>query len=69
MNQDRAQAMMNQLRLDQKRYSGAFNPMKKYDRKDDQPKDPMEQMMEEMGMRPKQSPKPQQGGGPEAKDW
>lgn len=69
LNGDRAQAMMNQLRLDQKRYSGAFNPMKKYDRKDDQPKDPMEQMMEEMGMRPKQPTQPQQGSGPEAKDW
>lgn len=69
LSQDKVQAMMNQLRLDQKRYSGAFNPMKKYERPDRQTQDPMQQMMEEMGMRPKKPQQEDKGGGPEAKDW
>jgi Ca-activated chloride channel family protein len=68
LNADRAQAMMNQLRLDQKRYSGAFNPLKKHERPEQASNDPMQQMLEEMGMRPRQ-PQAQQGGGAETKDW
>jgi Ca-activated chloride channel family protein len=70
LNQDRVQAMMNQLRLDQRRYGGAFNPLKHYQRQDrQQPQDPMEQMLEQMGMRPPRPQPQEQQGGNETKDW
>lgn len=69
LNQDRVQAMMNQLRLDQRRYSGSFNPLPRHERPDRQPQDPMLQMMEEMGLRPRQPPQVRQGSGPEPKEW
>lgn len=68
LSQDRVQAMLNQLRLDQKRYSGAFNPLKKFERPERQPQDPMEQILEQMGLRPKPLPQ-SQTEGEDVKDW
>lgn len=63
--------MMNQLRNDQRKYAGAFNPMKHYARKDQQPpQDPMSQLLEQMGgiKMPKKAPDQTQTD-PNYKDW
>jgi Ca-activated chloride channel family protein len=71
LSQDQVQAMMNQLRLDQKRYAGAFSPMKHYPRADQQPQDPMQAMMNQMmGLPPPPQAPPQKGpNGQDLKDW
>jgi Ca-activated chloride channel family protein len=64
INPDEAQAMMNMLAEDQKRYDPAFQPLKK---RQHQNQDPMEQMFEQMtGMR---LPKAEQEGKGNVKDW
>lgn len=69
LNQDQVQAMMNQLRLDQKRYAGAFNPTKKFDQKQPSQQEQMEEMMrQQMGLPPKPKAEESQGGA-ERKDW
>lgn len=65
VNQDEVQAMMNMLAQDQKRYEGAFQPLKKRKR---QEKTPLEQMMEQMGMRPPQK-EAEEGTRGDVKDW
>jgi Ca-activated chloride channel family protein len=69
LNQDQVQAMMNQLKLDQKRYQGNFNPMKKYE-KPQTPQEQQEEMLRQMGFPVPPRPKQDDGGnGPERKDW
>jgi Ca-activated chloride channel family protein len=65
LNQDQVQAMMNQLRLDQNRYAGAFNPTKKFNQNQLSPED---QMRQQMGLPPLHPPQPGPGGG-DRKDW
>jgi Ca-activated chloride channel family protein len=68
LNQDQVQAIMNQLHLDQQRYAGAFNPMKKFDQSKPQQDDPMDELLKQMGAPPRV--KPNAGGpGVERKDW
>jgi Ca-activated chloride channel family protein len=68
LNQDQVQAMMNQLKNDERRYADAFNPTKKFDQNQEQPQDAMDEMLQQMGLRPRKEV--QQGqGGPERKDW
>lgn len=65
MDPDKAAAMLNMLKQDQKRYQGYFNPLKKRDKPEES--DPMQQMLEQMGMRPKREPV--SGSAPEKKNW
>ena len=67
LNPDEAQAMMNMLRSDQKRYEGAFQPIKKRQKQPDQ--DPMEQMMEQMTGVHMPRPPVGNGQGGDVKDW
>jgi Ca-activated chloride channel family protein len=70
LSQDQVQSMMNQLRLDQKRYAGAFSPMKHYPRQDQQPQDPMQAMMDQMMGIQRPQPTPVKGpNGEDVKDW
>jgi Ca-activated chloride channel family protein len=71
LNPDQVQAMMNQLKLDQKRYAGAFNPLKHYPRKDRDNQDPMQAMMDQMMGRPPQQPEQplKDANGNDEKDW
>lgn len=68
LNQDQVQAMMNRMTADQRRFAGIFSPHKRYARKDRQPQDPMQQMLELTGQAP--PPKPEtDANGQEVKDW
>jgi len=70
LSRDQIEAMMNQLRLDQRKYSGAFNPLKKFGRKDEQPQDPMQQMLEQMsGIKMPKKDQDQTQADPNYKDW
>ena len=64
---------MNQLRLDQKRYAGAFSPMKHYPRQDQQPpQSPAQAFLQQVmgGPPPQQQAPPQKGpNGEDVKDW
>ena len=61
--------MLNKLRHDQQRYAGAFNPMKRYPRQNQQPEDPAQQMLEQFtGIQmPHKSPTPPPD--PNYNDW
>jgi Ca-activated chloride channel family protein len=66
MNPDEAQAMMNMLANDQKRFADVFQPLKK--RQQQRPQDPFEQMFEQMsGM--KLPPAQQEANRGDVKDW
>jgi hypothetical protein len=69
LSRDQIEAMMNQLRLDQRKYAGAFNPMKHYARKDDQ-EDPMSQALEQFGgVKLPKKEQDQTTTDPNYKDW
>jgi Ca-activated chloride channel family protein len=66
LNQDQIQAMMNMLKNDQRRFGQAFQPMKKYQKPENQ--DPVQQLFEQMTGRKMEQPSQNQGGA-ERKDW
>lgn len=69
LSRDQIETMMNKLRLDQRKYSGAFNPLKHFGRKDQKPEDPAQQLLEQMGgLNPQATPDPNQND-PNYKDW
>lgn len=59
--------MMNMLKSDQHQYQGAFQPLKRYEKPEDQPQDPMQEMFEEMTGH-KMQPTPAAGDS-DRKDW
>ena len=69
LNQDQVQAMMNQLHLDQKRYAGAFNPTKKFNKQQTQQEQMEDMMRQQMGLPPIHKQEEDKGGGADRKDW
>jgi len=70
LSQDQVQAMMNQLKLDQKRYAGAFNPLKHYPRQDRQNQDPFQAQMDQMMGIKRPTPETlKDANGNDEKDW
>jgi Ca-activated chloride channel family protein len=67
LSQDQIRAMMNIIKGDQKRYGQAFQPLKKYQKPEDQAQDPMEQMFEQLTGRP-MHPQAAQGDS-DRKNW
>jgi Ca-activated chloride channel family protein len=69
LSRDQVETMMNQLRRDQKKYEGAFSPLKRYPKDQQKNEDPAERMFEQMtGMRPPNQPTPTPTD-PNYKDW
>ncbi|HTB23174.1 MAG TPA: VWA domain-containing protein [bacterium] len=66
LNRDQIETMLNQLKNDQHKYEGAFNPLKHYGNKPP-PEDPAQQFLEQFGGLPRPSPTPPPD--PDYKDW
>ncbi|MGH7442105.1 MAG: VWA domain-containing protein [bacterium] len=70
LSRDQIETMLNQLRLDQHKYEGAFNPLKHYGRPDQQSQNPMQQMLQQFTGVPMQPQQPPQAAeDPNYKDW
>ena len=67
LSRDQVETMLNQLKNDQHKYEGAFNPLKHYGNKE-QPEDPAQQFLDQFtGVSPQKSPTPPVD--PNYKDW
>jgi hypothetical protein len=67
LSRDQVETMLNQLKNDQHKYEGAFNPLKHYGNKQ-QPEDPGQQFLDQFsGIQPQKTPTPPTD--PNYKDW
>ncbi|HTA17008.1 MAG TPA: hypothetical protein VK786_04615, partial [bacterium] len=67
LSRDQVETMLNQLKNDQHKYEGAFNPLKHFGNKQ-QPEDPAQQFLDQFsGIQPQKTPTPPTD--PNYKDW